>query len=95
MPYFYYSFYIFCSLRSYKYIKNYPIFKLLIDKWQKIRKLNCFLKNSLGGSRGGFFMDFTLCFQIYGLFIFRRFSEKWTLSLKFELLEAVKFKNKL
>lgn len=49
MPYFYYTLYIFCSLRSYKYIKNYPIFKLLIDKWQKIRKLNCFLKNSLGG----------------------------------------------
>lgn len=49
MPYFYYSLYIFCSLRSYKYIKNYPIFKLLIDKYRKFRELNHFLKNSLGG----------------------------------------------
>lgn len=49
MPYFYYSLYFFCSLRSYRYIKNYPIFKLLIDKSWKIRKLNHFLKKSLGG----------------------------------------------
>ena len=28
------------------------------------------------GSQGGFRMDFTPCFQIYGLFIFRCFSEK-------------------
>lgn len=49
MPYFYYSLYIFCFLRSYKNIKNYPIFKLLIDKYRKIRELNHFLKNSLGG----------------------------------------------
>ena len=48
-PYFYYSLYIFCYLRSYKYIKNYPIFKLLIDKYRKFRELNHFLKNSLGG----------------------------------------------
>ena len=40
-------------------------------------------------------MDFTLCFQIYGLFIFRCFFEKWTQSLKFGLLENVKFKIKL
>nr|DAI26259.1 MAG TPA: hypothetical protein [Caudoviricetes sp.] len=32
MPYFYYSLYIFSYLRSYRYIKIYPIFKLLIDK---------------------------------------------------------------
>lgn len=32
MPYFYYSLYFFCSLRSYRYIKKYPIFELLIDK---------------------------------------------------------------
>nr|DAH42781.1 MAG TPA: Sas10/Utp3/C1D family [Caudoviricetes sp.] len=32
MPYFYYSLYFFCSLCSYRYIKNHPIFKLLIDK---------------------------------------------------------------
>ena len=32
MPYFYYLLYIFFSLRTYRYIKNYPIFKLLIDK---------------------------------------------------------------
>lgn len=49
MPYFYHSLYIFCFLRSYKNIKNYPIFKLLIDKYRKIRELNHFLKNSLGG----------------------------------------------
>ena len=40
-------------------------------------------------------MDFTPCFQIYGLFIFRRFSEKWTQSLKIGLLKAVKSKTKL
>lgn len=51
MPYFYYSLYIFFSLRSYKYIKNYPIFKLLIDKYRKFRELNHFLKNSLGGHK--------------------------------------------
>ena len=49
MPYFCYLLYIFCSLRTYRYIKNYPIFKLLIDKLWKIRKLNHFLKNSFGG----------------------------------------------
>nr|DAL54150.1 MAG TPA_asm: hypothetical protein [Caudoviricetes sp.] len=38
-------------------------------------------------------MDFTPFFQIYGLFIFRRFSEKWTLNLKFGLLEAEKSKS--
>lgn len=32
MPYSCYLLYIFCSLRTYRYIKNYPIFKLLIDK---------------------------------------------------------------
>lgn len=32
MPYFYYLLYIFCSLRTCRYIKNYPIFKLSIDK---------------------------------------------------------------
>nr|DAF00109.1 MAG TPA: hypothetical protein [Caudoviricetes sp.] len=32
MPYSCYFLYIFCSFRSYRYIKNYPIFKLLIDK---------------------------------------------------------------
>lgn len=31
-PYSCYFLDIFCSLRSYRYIKNYPIFKLLIDK---------------------------------------------------------------
>ena len=69
MSYFYYSLYIFCSLRSYRYIKKYPIFGLLIDKYRKIRKLNHFLKNSLGGHRVDFawtllrvfrFMDFSV-----------------------------------
>ena len=68
MPYFCHLLYIFCSLRSYRYIKNYPIFKLLIDKYRKIRKLNHFLKNSFGGHRVDFswtllrvfrFMDFS------------------------------------
>ena len=68
MPYFYYLLYIFCSLRTYRYIKNYPIFKLLIDKYRKIRKLNHFLKYSLGVHRVDFawtllrvfrFMDFS------------------------------------
>ena len=61
----------------------------------KNQKVKLLFEKFILGSQGGFSMDFTLCFQIYGLFIFRRFSEKWTLSLKFELLEAVKFKNKL
>lgn len=67
MPYFFYLLYIFCSLRTYRYIKIYPIFGLLIDIYQKIRKLNHFLKYSLGGHRVDFawtllcvfrFMDF-------------------------------------
>lgn len=68
MPYSCYLLYIFCSLRSYRYIKNYHIFGLLIDKYRKIRMLNHFLKNSLGGHRVDFawtllcvfrFMDFS------------------------------------
>ncbi len=68
MPYSCCFLYIFCSLRSYRYIKNYSIFKLLIDKYRKIRKLNRFLKYSLGGHRVDFawtllrvfrFMDFS------------------------------------
>ena len=79
MPYLYYSLYIFCSMRSYRYIKNYPIFKLLIDKKRKIRKLNHFLKNSKGGQEVDSlwtligvldFMDFSIFddFWFYGLF---------------------------
>ena len=72
IPAIYYIF--FCSLRSSMYIKNYPIFKLLIDKYRKIRKLNHFLKNSLGGHRVDFawtllrvfrFMDFSF----FGVFL--------------------------
>ena len=74
MPYSCYLLYIFCSLRTYRYIKNYPIFKLLIDKYRKIRKLNHFLKNSLGGHNVDFawtllrvfrFMDFSF----FGVFL--------------------------
>ena len=74
MPYFYYLLYIFCSLRSYRYIKKYPIFGLLIDKYRKIRKLNHFWKNSFGGHRVDFawtllrvfiFMDFSF----FGVFL--------------------------
>ena len=43
------SIYFFCSLRSLYVIEKIVIFKLLIDKLQKIRKVNRFLKNSLGG----------------------------------------------
>lgn len=35
------------------------------------QKVKLLFEKFIGGSRGGFFMDFTLCFQIYGLFIFR------------------------
>lgn len=44
------------------------------------------------GTQYGFPMDFTPFFQIYRLFIFRYYPEKWTLSLKFGLLEAQEFK---
>ena len=47
------------------------------------------------GSRVGFCLDFTTCFQIYGLFIFRCFLKKWTLNVIFGLLEAVMSKTKL
>lgn len=47
------------------------------------------------GSQGGFCLDFTPCFQIYGLFIFRCFLKKWTLNIIFGLLKAVKSKTKL
>lgn len=47
------------------------------------------------GSQGGFCLDFTPCFQIYGLFIFRYFLKKWTLNIIFGLLKAVKSKTKL
>lgn len=40
------------------------------------------------GTQHGFLMNFTPFFQIYRLFIFRYYSEKWTLSLKFGLLEV-------
>lgn len=61
-------------------------------KWQKIKRLNHFLKNSFGGAKHGFSIDFTPFFQIYGLFTFRHSSEKWTFGLKFGLLEAEKSK---
>ena len=73
MPFFCYLLYIFCSLRSYRYIKNYHIFKLLIDKYWKIKRLNHFFKNSLWGRNIDFpwtllhffkFMDFSF----FGIF---------------------------
>lgn len=47
------------------------------------------------GSRVGFCLDFTTCFQIYGLFYFRCFLKKWTLNIIFGLLEVEKSKTKL
>ena len=47
------------------------------------------------GSQGRFYLDFTPCFQIYGLFLFRHFLKKWTLNVIFGLLDAVKSKTKL
>ena len=35
------------------------------------------------GAQGRFCLDFTPCFQIYGLFIFRGFLKKWTLDCVF------------
>ena len=95
MPYSCYLLYIFCSLRSYRYIKNYPIFKLLIDKYRKIRKLNHFLKYSLGGHRLDFDWTLLRVFRFMDFSFFGVFLKKWTRDLKNELLEAVKSKTKL
>lgn len=59
---------------------------------QKVKLLS---EKFIGGSRGGFWVDNGSVFQNYELFIFRHFFGKWTQSLKFGLLEAVKFKTKL
>ena len=40
-------------------------------------------------------MDFTPCFQIYGLSVFQHFLKKWTLNVIFGLLDAVMSKTKL
>ena len=95
MPYSCYLLYIFCSLRSYRYIKNYPIFKLLIDKYRKIRKLNHFLKYSLGGHRVDSGWTTEVFFKITNFSIFGVFLKKWTRDLKNGLLEAEKSKTKL
>lgn len=95
MPYFCYLLYIFCSLRSYRYIKNYPIFKLLIDKYRKIRKLNHFLKYSLGGHRVDFAWTLLRVFRFMDFSFFGVFLKKWTQDLKSGLLEAEKSKTKL
>ena len=95
MPYSCYLLYIFCSLRSYRYIKNYPIFKLLIDKYWKIRKLNHFLKNSLGGHRVDFAWTLLRVFRFMDFSFFVDFLKKWTLNVIFGLLEAVMSKTKL
>lgn len=95
MPYFYYSLYIFCSLRTYRYIKNHPIFKLLIDNYRKIRKLNHFLKNSLGGHRVDSGWTADAFFKITNFSIFGVSLKKWTQDLKNGLLKAVKFKSKI
>ena len=95
MPYFCYLLYIFCSLRSYRYIKNYPIFKLLIDKYRKIRKLNHFLKYSLGGHRVDFAWTLLRVFKFMDFSFFGVFLKKWTLNVIFGLLEAVMSKTKL
>lgn len=85
----------FCSLRSYRYIKNYPIFKLLIDKYRKIRKLNHFLKNSLGSHRVDFAWTLLCVFRFMDFSFFGVFLKKWTRDLKNGLLKAVKFKSKI
>ena len=95
MPYSCYLLYIFCSLRSYRYIKNYPIFKLLIDKYRKIRKLNHFLKYSLGGHRVDFAWTLLRVFRFMDFSVFGDFLKKWTRDLKNGLLEAEKSKTKL
>ena len=95
MPYFYYLLYIFCSLRSYRYIKNCPIFKLLIDKYRKIRKLNHFLKYSLGGHRMDSGWTAVAFFKITNFSIFSVSLRKWTQDLKNGLLEVVMSKTKL
>ena len=59
---------------------------------QKVKSL---FEKFIGGSQGGFCLDFTPCFQIYGLFDFRCFLKKWTQDLKNGLLEAVMSKTKL
>ena len=82
MPYSCYLLYIFCSLRTYRYIKNYPIFKLLIDKYRKIRKLNHFLKYSLGGHRLDLWWTAVAFFKIMNFSIFGVFLKKWTQDLK-------------
>ena len=95
MPYFCHLLYIFCSLRSYRYIKNYPIFKHLIDKYRKIRKLNHFLKNSLGGHRVDFAWTLLRVFRFMDFSFFGVSLKKWTQDLKNGLLKAVKFKSKI
>ena len=94
-PYSCYLLYIFCSLRTYRYIKNYPIFKLLIDKYRKIRKLNHFLKYSLGGHRVDFGWTAEVFFKITNFSIFGVFLQKWTRDLKNGPLEAVMSKSKI
>lgn len=65
----------FCYLRSYKYIKNYPIFKLLIDKYRKFRELNHFFKNSLGGHEVDFWWTAEAFFKITNFSFFDIFLE--------------------
>ena len=77
------------------YIKNYSIFKLLIDKYRKIRKLNHFLKNSLGGHEVDFAWTLLRVFRFMDFSIFGVFLKEWTLNVIFGLLEAEKFKTKL
>ena len=95
MPYSCCFLYIFFSLRTYRYIKNYPIFKLLIDKYRKIRKLNRFLKNSFGGHRVDFSWTLLRVFRFMDFSFFGVFLKKWTLNVIFGLLEAVMSKTKL
>ena len=95
MPYSCYLLYIFCSLRSYRYIKKYPIFGLLIDKYRKIRKLNHFLKYSLGGHRVDSWWTAEVFFKITNFSIFGVSLKKRIQDLKNGLLEAVMSKTKL
>ena len=95
MPYFCYLLYIFCSLRSYRYIKIYPIFGPLIDKYRKIRKLNHFLKYSLGGHRVDFRWTAVAFFKITNFSIFGVSLKECTQDLKNGFLEAVMSKTKL
>ena len=59
---------------------------------QKVKSL---FEIFIRGSQGRFCLDFTPCFQIYGLFIFQHFLKKWTFDCIFGLLETEKSKTKL